>query len=308
MSRRLPPLNALRAFESAARFMSFTKAADHLHVTQAAISHQVKALEEWVGAPLFQRLNRGLSLTEAGRIYLPLLTEAFDMLADATALVMTGSAKRVLSISTLDSFASMWLLPRLARFRERFPDIDVRIISVDREKDSLMNGDVDVDLRYGDGNWPGLAVTHFLNEDIFPVCTPAIRDGEHPLVELSDLRHHTLLHDVMIMDWRIWLEEEGVMDVDSSRGPGFNHSYLVTQAAINGDGVALGRGALVIDAIKRGQLVKPFALSLPSDFSYYFVCSRTAAKEPSIVAFRGWLLEEAAITQADLEQLAGESR
>ncbi len=303
MHRRLPPLNAMRVFEAAARHLSFTRAADELHVTQAAISHQVKALEDWLGTPLFQRLSRGLKLTPAGEAYLPRLTQAFDLLTLATSQMVDRAGKKVLTLSTLDSFASIWLLPRLKRFRERHPGIDVRIVSIDREDDSVSRGDVDIDLRYGDGQWPGLHVTRFLTEEIFPVCSPELLDGEHPLIDTSALMHHTLLHDVMITDWQSWLVAASVANVDAGRGPGFNHSYLVTQAAINGDGVALGRSALVADAIKAGKLVKPFDLSLSSEFAYYFVCKKAQSTEQSIVAFREWLMEEAAQAQKDIEEI-----
>ncbi len=302
MKRSLPPLNAMRAFEAAARNQSFTRAADELHVTQAAISHQVKTLEDWLGSPLFLRMKRGLKLTPAGEAYLPRLTQAFDLMATATDQLNGRKGKQTLILSTLDSFAALWLLPRLRRFRERHPNIDIRIISVDREDDSLGQGDVDIDIRLGDGNWPGLSATHLLAEDISPVCSPNLLKGEHALRSPSDLGHHTLLHDIMITDWRSWLEAAEVDHVDPGRGPGFNRSYLVVQAAINGDGIALGRSALVTDAIKSGKLVKPFELNLDGEFSYYFVCSRAQTNEPSIRVFRDWLLEEAAESQKDIAE------
>lgn len=302
MKRSLPPLNALRAFEAAARNQSFTRAADELHVTQAAISHQVKTLEDWIGTPLFQRMKRGLRLTPTGEAYLPRLTQAFDLMATATEQLNHREGKHTLLLSTLDSFAALWLLPRLRRFREKYPGIDLRIVSIDREDDSLSQGDVDVDIRLGQGNWPGLSATPLLTEDISPVCSPALLEGEHPLRAPADLAHHTLLHDIMIADWRSWFEAAGIEHIDPGRGPGFNRSYLVIQAAINGDGVALGRSVLVADALKAGTLVKPFDIDLDSDFSYYFVCSRAQTNEPTIRIFRDWLLEEAADTRKDIER------
>lgn len=302
MKRSLPPLNAVRAFEAAARNMSFTRAAEELHVTQAAISHQVKILEDWLGVPLFQRLNRGLKLTPAGEAYIPRLTQAFDLVSAATAHLVDRDGKNVILLSTLDSFAALWLLSRLRRFRQRHPGIDVRIVSIDREDDSLSQGDVDIDIRLGDGNWPGLSVTPLLTEEISPVCSPALMDGPHPLRSPADLVHHTLLHDIMITDWRAWCEIAGIENIDVGRGPGFNRSYLVIQAAINGDGVALGRSVLVADAIRDGKLIKPFDINVECEFAYYLVSGRDQANEPSIRIFRTWLLEEAAAARTDIER------
>jgi LysR family glycine cleavage system transcriptional activator len=292
MRRRLPPLNTLRVFESAARRLSFTRAAEELHVTQAAVSHQVKALEEWLGTPLFMRLKRGLKLTDAAERYLEEISDAFDLIANSTAALARHEGKRVLAVATLDSFASIWLLPRLSLFRRGRPDIDVRVVAVEREIDVFEDGEIDIDLRYGDGHWPGLSVTKLMEEDIFPVCSSALAAGPPALREPADLKRHTLLHDVMTMDWNTWLAEAGVSGVDGKRGPGFNHSYLVTQAAINGEGVALGRSVLVAEAIARGQLVRPFELRIPSALSYYLVCPVSLAAEPTVAAFREWMVEQ----------------
>jgi LysR family glycine cleavage system transcriptional activator len=304
MQRRLPPLNAVVVFEAAARHLSFTRAAETLHVTQAAVSHQIKSLEEWLGVALFHRLGRGhgLTLTEAGKQYRVKVSAALESLREATAEIARTSRKRSLTITTLDSFGSMWLLPRLSRFLSRRPDVDVRITAADIEADSLDNG-ADIDVRYGDGHWPGVHATQFLREAVFPVCSPALQRGEKPLRQPADLRHHTLLHDVMVTDWRAWLAAAGVTDVDPVRGSSFNHSHLVTQAAINGNGVALGRGALVADSIRRGELVKPFALALPSEYSYFVVCSKTAAADTVAAEFRDWLVEEGAESQKELDRI-----
>ena len=309
MSRRLPPLNALVVFEAAARHLSFTRAAESLHVTQAAVSHQIKALEEWLGVPLFHRIGRGqgLALTEAGREYLPRVSGAFDTLRAATSSVMDSRRQRVLNVATLDSFGLLWLLPRLGRFLRAHAGIDVRIVAADLDADALARGEVNIDIRYGEGDWPGVEVMHFLSETIFPVCSPAIITPEKPLRAPADLRHHTLLHDVMVTDWRTWLGEAGVSEVDVERGPGFNHSHLVTAAAINGDGVALGRSALVADAIHKGQLIKPFGLALPCKFSYHAVCSYGSLSDPVVAAFRDWLAEEGRISQTSLDALVGSS-
>jgi LysR family transcriptional regulator, glycine cleavage system transcriptional activator len=300
---RLPPLNALVVFEAAARHQSFTRAADALHVTQAAVSHQIKTLENWLGVALFHRLGRGqgLVLTDAGREYLPRISEALDGVRTATGAVMDQRRRRVLRIGTLDSFGTLWLVPRLARFIERHPEVDVRLLAEDLETDFLMTGAVDLDIRYGDGDWPDLEAMRFLTESVFPVCAPALAAGPPALRSPEDLRHHRLLHDVMVVDWRTWLDAAGLADFDAARGPGFNHSHMVVHAAINGDGVALGRGALVADALRAGTLVKPFELSLPSRFAYYIVGARATLSDPVVAAFRDWLAAEGAASQLELD-------
>jgi LysR family glycine cleavage system transcriptional activator len=304
MSRHLPPLNALVVFETAARHLSFTRAADALHVTQAAVSHQIKALEEWLGVELFHRLGRGhgLALTDAGLHYLPRVRAAFDIIRESTAAI-NSKRKRVLNIATLDSFGHYWLVPRLGGYCRQFPDVDVRILSADLEGDGLAKGIVDVDIRYGEGDWADVEAVRFLTETIFPVCSPDVVTVTAPLRTPDDLRHHTLLHDVMVMDWRGWLEAAGVTDIDTEHGPGFNHSHLVTKAAMSGAGVALGRGALVLDAVRRGQLIRPFSLSMLSRFAYFVVCSRGAARNPVIATFRDWLIGEGARSQQELDAL-----
>jgi len=309
MSRRLPPLNALVVFEAAARHLSFTRAADSLHVTQAAVSHQIKALEEWLGVALFHRIGRGqgLALTESGRDYLPRISGALDTIRSATSSVMDARRQRVLNVATLDSFGLLWLLPRLGRFLKAHPGIDVRILAADLDADALAKGAVNIDIRYGEGDWSGLEVTRFLSEAIFPVCSPSIITADKPLRTPADLKFHTLLHDVMVTDWQTWLGQAGVTDIDAERGLGFNHSHLVTAAAINGDGVALGRGALVADAIQKGLLIKPFDLALPSKYAYHAVCSHGSVSDPVVAAFRDWLIEEGRSAQAALDAIGGPS-
>jgi len=291
--RRLPPLNALRAYEAAARHLSFTRAADELFVTQAAVSHQVKALEEHLGIRLFRRLNRALLLTEEGQSYLPAVSQALDLIDDATRRLRRADERGTLTVSALPSFAARWLVPRLGRFFAAHPDIDVRIAPspalVDFERD-----DVDLAVRYGKGRYPGLRTHHLFGEEMFPVCSPALMEGDHPLREPRDLRPHTLLHDDDHEPWRRWLHAAGVEDrVDPERGPVFTDGSLMVQAAIAGQGVALARSVLAADGLAAGCLVRPFALSLPAEQAYYLVCPETTAERPKIVAFRDWLLAEA---------------
>lgn len=281
-----PPLNALRVFEAAARHLSFTRAAQELNVTQAAVSHQVKALEDWLGLKLFRRLNRSLLLTDAGQAYLPTVRDGFQRLIDGTDRLRRLERGGVLTVTAVASFVAKWLMPRLGRFRQRHPDLDVRMVDFSRE-------DIDMGIRYGGGGWPGLRIDHLLSEDVFPVCSPRLLEGMHPLTRPDDLRHHTLLHDDMREDWRMWLMAAGVEGVDPTRGPGFSQSSMVVQAAIEGMGVALGRSVLVAEDLAAGRLVKPFDVSLPTRYGYYVVCPPTTADRPKITAFREWLLEEA---------------
>lgn len=293
MSRRLPPLNAMRAFEAAARQLSFTRAADELNVTQAAISHQVKALEEWLGVKLFRRLNRALLLTDAGQAYLPPLREAFDRLAGATERLRADDSRGVLTITTLPSIAARWLVPRLGRFRVAHPDIDLRIDASQHLTDFAREG-VDVALRYGRGEWDGMRAERLMTEDFFPVCSPRLLDGDPPLRRPKDLRHHTLLHDDNRDDWTAWFLAAGIAGGDPARGTGFTDSSLVLQAAAAGQGVALGRGALAAADLAAGRLVRPFDISLPASYAYYVVYPEATAERPKIVAFRDWLMAEAA--------------
>jgi LysR family glycine cleavage system transcriptional activator len=292
MIRRLPPLNALRAFEAAARHLSFTRAAAELHVTQAAISHQVKALEEHLGRKLFRRLNRALLLTDDGQAYLPPVSRAFTLLNDATNDLLTKHTPGPLTVSALPSFAARWLVPRLGRFRQIWPDIDLRIDPSAALTD-FTQGDVNVCIRYGRGKYPGLRADWLMTEDIFPVCSPALVDGPHPIREPRDLAHQVLLHDDGHGDWRTWLLAAGVDLVDPTRGPIFTDSSMLIQAAMASQGVALARGVLAADELAAGRLVRPFTLSLPTEYAYYLVYPENSAEHPKIAAFREWMLGEA---------------
>jgi LysR family glycine cleavage system transcriptional activator len=305
MARRLPPLNALRAFEAAARYLSFTKAAEELFVTQAAVSHQIKALEAALGVQLFRRLNRRLMLTDAGQLYLPALTEAFDAIDAATARLRADENSGRLTVSVANSLAAKWLLPRLPRFRERHPEIEVEVSAADRLVD-FGRDRVDMGIRYGLGRYPGLRVDLLMEDTVFPVCSPGLLDGAVPLREPGDLRHHVLLHDDVgrgeAPTWRDWLAAlrmfapANLEDLDPERGPRYSHSSLVLQAAIDGQGVALGRSSLVALDLEAGRLVQPFGPALPSSFACYVVSPLATAERPKIKAFRDWLFDEAKLT------------
>ena len=291
MKRRLPPLTALRAFEAAGRCLSFTKAAEELSVTQAAVSHQIRALEEWFGRPLFRRRNRQVFLTELGQAYLPAVTEALDTLDEATRQLMRQEDGGRLTISVMASFALTWLVGRLGQFRTLHPSIDVHLNVDDRLVD-FAREDVDAAIRYGAGDWPGLTIVKFLSEEMFPVCSPALLE-KIPLRTPDDLRHHTLLHDDMRVDWKMFLMAAGIEGIDATRGPGYTNSALVAQAAVGGQGVALGRSPLVRADLEAGRLVKPLEISLPSEYAFYLVYPEASAKQPKIVAFTEWLLDVA---------------
>ncbi len=297
MARKLPPLNALRAFEAAARHLSFTKAAEELNVTQAAISHQVKALEDHLGQPLFRRLNRRLVLTEAGQIYLPVLREAFDAIAAGTQRLNRDQHSGPLHISVLSSFAAKWLLPRLSRFRDRHPEIDV-MVSANNKLIDFAEDVFEMGIRYGQGSYPGLRCDLLLGDAVFPVCSPKLLEGPHPLRRPEDLRHHTLLHDEVSRhdespDWRSWLQAAGVDGIDWRRGPGFSDSSMVIEAAAAGQGVALGHRWLAAADLESGRIVMPFGPVVPSKFAYYLVSPPAVAERRRVRLFREWLLEEA---------------
>lgn len=304
MKHALPPLNALRVFEAAGRHLNFTRAAEELHVTQAAVSQQIRNLEERLGTRLFRRQHRRLLLTEEGQIYLPPVREALKHIAQATDRLQSRHMSGVLTVSVLPSFASKWLVPRLHKFRDRHPDVDVRVSAfewlVDFDRDQ-----VDLAIRYGRGKWPGLRADPLLTEDVFPVCSPLLLDGPRALRRPADLRHHTLLHDDYSReDWRVWLTAAGVEGVDPGRGLSFSHTSIMLEAAENAQGVALGRTPLVADDLDRGRLVKPFRFSLPADYAYYIVCPVETADRPRIRAFREWLLAEANQTRAQVAPAA----
>lgn len=290
--RRLPPLNALRAFEAAARHLSFTKAAGELHVTQAAVSHQIRGLEDWLGMPLFKRQNRALLLTDAGQSYLPPIRDALDTMNDATAKLQKRDDHDGLTVSTFTSFAAKWLIPRLGRFASAHPDIDVRLSINDHIVDFAGDG-IDVGIRYGGGNWKGVHRDRLMTEVVFVVCSPKLLSGEHPLRTPEDLAYYTMLHDDLPENWSTWLEAASVQ-VKARRDLVFNHSEMVLQAAIGGLGVALGRSVLVADDLAAGRLIKPFELQLPAQSAYYVVCPEGAQDRPKIKAFRDWILDEVA--------------
>jgi len=295
----LPPLTAVRAFEAAARHLSFTRAATELHVTQSAVSHQVRTLEGWLGFPLFRRCNREIQLTAEGTTYLPAVRAALNKLRSATESLVHRDYEGLLCISTTESFATNWLIARLPGFFALHPSFDVRITTqnpVDEfgnESEELTPPWIDLVIRYGRGNWLGLRSIKLFGEEIVPVCAPQLLDGEHPLTNPYNLRHHVLLHDDMQMQWRTWLSSAGYEDIEATRGPRFSHSHMVITAAVQGLGVALGRSALVGQEVVAGRLVKPFAHTVPAEYGYYLLMRESTVDQPKVKLFQDWLLAEA---------------
>lgn len=296
MLRRLPPLNALRAFEAAARALSFTRAAAELGVTPAAVSHQIKALEAHVGGPLFRRLTRALILTDAGQAALPALRDGFDRLADGVERMRAHEATGELRVSAAPTFAARWLLPRLGRFNAAHPDIDIRIDATAQVVDLSRDG-VDLAIRYGPGEYAGMRADRLLADDtVVPVCGPALCAA---LRTPADLAGQTLLHvdwggqATSWPDWEMWLKAAGVAGVDATRGPVFGQEDMAMRAAADGQGVALASTMLSAGDLAAGRLVRPFALALPVDFDYFVVAPEATADRPKTRAFRDWLLAEA---------------
>ncbi|QQS10534.1 MAG: transcriptional regulator GcvA [Rhodospirillales bacterium] len=289
MRRSLPSLNGLRAFEAAARHLSFTSAAEELAVTQAAVSHQIRGLESRLGLKLFVRRNREILLSEAGQSYLPGIRQAFDLLHDATEKLLKKDASRPLTVTTTASFATKWLVPRLGAFQQEHPDIDVRI-STNTSLVDFSRDDIDLGIRYGHGHWAGLHAERLVAEDIFPVCSPALLKGPNAIRKPSDLKSRTLLHVQQFRDdWQVWLTAAGVKGVDPSRGLRFDLALAAIQAATDGLGVLIGHRPLVENDIKAGRLVAPFDVKLPSDSAYYVVAPAERLRRPKIKAFVGWL-------------------
>jgi LysR family transcriptional regulator, glycine cleavage system transcriptional activator len=305
-SRRPAPLNALRAFEAAARCLSIQAAAAQLHVTPAAVSHQVKHLEAYLGVQLFHRGNRTVEFTAEGAALAASLSELFGLL-DLALDRATAPTSANLRVSTMESFAAKWLAPRLHRFHRDCPDLKVRIETGNEHAD-VARGAVDVAIRYGPGGYTGVSAEHLMDAPVFPVCSPALLGDElRPLAEPEDLRHHTLLHDESaagrpgVPDWSAWLKASGATRVDATRGPVFASIYLAQEAAVAGHGVALGVAPLVEEDLQRGRLIKPFSHSLANAYAFWIVRQRDTHTNAAVDAFCRWLRQEAASVQSNID-------
>jgi LysR family glycine cleavage system transcriptional activator len=299
MRPRLPPLNALKAFEAAARHESFTRAAEELCVTQGAVSHQVKALEAELAVKLFNRERQRLIITEAGRDYLTVVRDALDRIAIGTERLLQRQNAGVLTVSTSPDFAAKWLVHRLGHFAEAHSGIDLRVSATLHHVD-FAREEVDLAVRHGDGNWPGLDTVRLCSEQLFAVCSPKLLSSRRRLAKPADLLKFPLIHMDSRADWNNWLQEAGLADAAVTHGPVLNRASMVIDAAINGQGIALARTTLAAWDLINGQLVRPFAQSLSLAKSYWILCPKATATLPKIVTFRDWLLAEAA---RDLRQL-----
>lgn len=291
MARRLPPLNALKAFDAAARHLSFTKAAEELFVTQAAVSHQIKSLEGFLSVKLFLRRNRTLLLTEEGQAYYLDLKDIFQSLQDATEKLLSRGSKGAITVATPPSFASQWLVPRISQFSALYPDIDVRIKAVD-EDEGFLTDDIDIAMYLGRGRWSGVHAEKFQSEYLTPMCSPMLLQTGAPLRTLADLKNHVLLHDTGRAVWSDWLKEFKVANVNVNQGPVFSHSMLVLQAAALGQGVVLGNTMLARPELEAGRLVMPFAERVETKISYYIVTDPNPIDAGKIDAFKEWMLAQ----------------
>ena len=297
MYRALPPLRALRAFEAAARHLSFAQAARELGVTPGAISHQIKTLEDWLGAPLFRRLPRALRLTEAGAAALPFLSDGFDQLADGVARMQSRRGDTLLTVSVSPGFGSLWLVPRLDRFRRQHPEIEVRIDGTDRLVD-IPRGEADIAIRYGPGGYRNVQSHRLFAMRATPVCSPDLLSRGPALRTPEDLANHTLLHvewKEAEGSWRTWLLAAGARAVDPFRGPRFTKEDMAIRAALDGEGVALIGDRMAADHLAARRLTRPFddTLSTQLSFAYYLLIAPDRGDVPKITRFVDWLLREA---------------
>lgn len=302
--QRLPPLNTLRSFEAAARHASFLGAARELHVTASAVSHQIRALERFLGVALFRRDGRQVLLTREGENYRRTVREGLNLIAAATQRIRSPRSGGVLTLSVAPSFATPWLAPRLASFQVEHPELEVRLIS-SLDLVDFAKSDVDAAVRYGAGRWPGLHSCRLFAEELIPVASPHLRVGRQRLRKPADLRRATLLHVTFRLgQWRMWLAAAGVTDIDAEKGPRFTTTPLALEAAIAGHGVAIADQGLIANHVRSGQLVTPFDIVLPTEFAYYLVYPKGREDDPNIAVFQKWLLAEAGREQVWSDQIS----
>jgi LysR family transcriptional regulator, glycine cleavage system transcriptional activator len=299
---RIPGLNTLKTLEAAGRLMSFTKAANELGVTPAAVSHQIREFEDQPGLRLFQRTSRSMRHTPAGRMLHDSVAEALENISRTVARLQRTNSKKRLKVTAYPSITAKWLVPRLDRFLEIVPDAEVRI-DVSLAPPDFFRDDIDIAIRFGNGDYPGMRVDRLFEDTVFPVCSPSLLGGSRPLRQPQDLLHHTLIHvdwegQGLWPNWRMWMLAVGVKDFNDRRGLHFSLTSLAIQAAIDGHGVALGDSTLVADDIAAGRLVQPFSLALkvPPELAYYVAAPVETAEDPMVRAFRDWVLAEAGQT------------
>lgn len=308
MALNIPGTRALKTFEAAARHLNFTRAADELGLTPAAVSHQIKEIEDQLGVALFTRTSRTIRLTDGGVVLLDATVDALDLLTRAAARARKMErGTSLLRLTLSPTFASKWLMPRLASFRKTYSDIDLRFDITDSVRDFDLD-DVDVGVRFGAGKYPGLVSHRLFDDVVIPVCSPALLSGELPLREPRDLLNHTLCHVDWSLQgltwptWGMWMAAAGIEDFDDSRCLVFDDSAHAVQAALDGSAVALADFAMVASDLSTGRLVRPFDLGIRygPEFAYFLVYSERHADDPRIAAFRAWLLEQANTTNTIL--------
>ncbi|MEQ8401272.1 MAG: transcriptional regulator GcvA [Roseitalea porphyridii] len=309
MRDRLPPLNSLRAFDAAARHLSFQRAAEELNVTPSALSFQIRQLEEFLQLPLFERLNRGVALTEAGARFAPSVQDGFERLHAAMNQLKPSTPDDVLTVTTGPSFAAKWLSPRIHRFLEQYPEIELRI-AANLSLSDLRKDAIDVAIRFGAGHYPGLRVEPLAEDAVLPLISPVLlAERFGGALTFGDLAALTLLHDDSAaflpnaVTWATWLKQAGADGIDPSRGARFNHADHALEAAVDQAGIALGRLTLAARDIRAGRLVAPFDLVMPANASFYFCCLPQVSTLPKIEAFRGFVREEIEGERAELDRM-----
>lgn len=303
MVRPIPGTGSLRVFEAAGRHLNFTRAAEELHVTPAAVSHQIKEFEEQLDIRLLERTSRSMRLTSAGEILHAAVTEALAGLTRAVGQMQRRRDSAAIRVTASTSVAARWLVPRLDEFMQAMPGVDVRLDVSDRVRD-FGRDEIDLAIRFGNGNYPGHRADRLFDNTIFPVCSPALLKTKKPLLHPRDLLQHRLIHvewsapGVMWPNWRMWMLAAGVTDYQETAGLRLDNSGLALQAAIDGQGVALGDSSLVSDDLAAGRLVQPFAVTIkgPPQFAYYVISPVETQNDPLVRAFREWILDEAAKT------------
>lgn len=317
MSYRLPPLNALRAFEAAARHLSFKKAADELSVTPTAVSHQIRGLEDYLGIPLFRRLTRALELTPEGEAMLPKIREGIECFVLGVDRARRRAEGGQLTVTAPPTFATRWLVPRLQTFAQAHPEVELHIAAsnamIDSREQAGGFGDEAVDprdevsgvsVRFGTGTYEGCRVDRLFAPAYTAVCSPQLLTGKRPLRQPTDLRYHILIHDDTIPDdrlrptWEDWLRAARAPGVDPTAGPHFSNSGLALSAAIDGLGVALAARSMVAADVAAGRLVIPFDVSIGRNYAYYLVAPQAVADRPAVTAFRDWILDQSGREQA----------
>ena len=293
---KLPPANSLVAFEAAARHLNFTRAAKELLVTQAAVSRHIKVLEDHLGLPLFRRLPRSLQLTPQGRRMQAAVTMGLEHIANTAADLRRSRGDEDVTVSTSVTFASYWLMARIAKFRAAYPDLEIRLVASAPVANLAVAG-IDLAVRYGAGTWPDVEAIHLMNNEVFPVCAPSYLEGRAPLQTPEDLLNETLLHlvehDHNWVSWDSWLKALGVDGRPVRRGHEFDNYLILVQAALDGQGVALGGGRLADDFLASGSLVRPLDATLSSERGFYLLIPKDVPLGNSARLFRDWILAEA---------------